>query len=106
MALCRAWRCSQPLLQVTLLAAALLLLAQSPVQLRADVISASSLESCVADGSSAEVSLTCAKKMVVMLSLNSANQMATEQLNFNVACVGRQVAMQLNGLSSTRYVNC
>lgn len=54
-----------------------------------DILSASSLETCTRDGSDASLQLDCQQKMVVLLSLDSSNQLATEELQFTVGCVGR-----------------
>jgi hypothetical protein len=55
-----------------------------------DVLSASSLEACVRDGSSAALQLECSRKLVVTLTLDGGNALATEELNFAVGCVGRR----------------
>jgi hypothetical protein len=77
--------------------ALLALLALSlPSSLRADVLSGSSLQTCVA---SSDTNITCSKMLVMTLSLDNGQELATQQLQFSVSCVGRYVFSSLSFLS-------
>ncbi len=69
---------------VVMLAAAL----QVPTRTAADVLASSSLESCV---QSSVTDISCRKKMVVALTVDNTQAIATQRLEFQLACVGRCV---------------
>ncbi|KAG1674972.1 hypothetical protein FOA52_014767 [Chlamydomonas sp. UWO 241] len=52
------------------------------------VLSTSSLQSCVRDGSGAELDVKCEKKVVVTLAVGNGASLATEQLDFSLMCIG------------------
>ncbi len=65
---------------------AVLLLLAACHQISASILAASSLQQCVA---SSATDVQCSKKMVVTVSVGSGQNLATQTLDFQLACVGR-----------------
>ncbi|KAK9858858.1 hypothetical protein WJX84_008886 [Apatococcus fuscideae] len=55
---------------------------------KATVIANSQLETCVADGSTVDATLSCSKKLVTTMTLTNGASLATEQLQYSVPCIG------------------